>query len=51
VTRARFRPLVTGGALAAATVAVALASPRSAHADRHELTLAVRPTRGSAKIS
>lgn len=48
MTRARVRHLATGGALAAATVALA---PRSAHADRYEATLAVRPTWGSARIS
>lgn len=42
------RLLVTGAALAGA--AVTLASPRAAHADRYEVTLAIRPTRGSARI-
>lgn len=46
-----FRPLVIGGVLAAATIALALTSPQSAHADRYEVTLAIRPTRGSARIS
>jgi len=51
VTLAGVHHLVTGDALAAATVALALASPRSAHADRHEVTLSIRPLRGSARIS
>jgi hypothetical protein len=51
VTRARVRPPGAGGALAAAAAALAFAAPRSAQADRHELTLAVRPARGSARIS
>jgi len=42
---ARPRLLVTGAALA-----LALASPRPAHADRYEATLAIRPTRGAARI-
>jgi hypothetical protein len=45
---ARPRLLVTGAALTGA--AVALASPRPAHADRYEATLAIRPTRGWARI-
>jgi len=50
VTRTGFRPLVTGGSLAAATFALALTSPRPARADRYEATLAIRPTRASARI-
>jgi len=48
VTGARVRRLVASTALAGA--ALALSSPRPAHADRHEATLAVRPTRGTARL-
>ena len=37
--------------LAAATLALALAPGLPAHADRHELTIGMRPTRGSARIA
>ena len=48
MTRAHFRHRATGAALAGA--ALALAAPRSALADRYETTLAIRPTRGTARI-
>lgn len=50
--RARFRALGSGAAGAAALTGAVLwlASPGPAHADRYEATLAIRPTRGSARI-
>jgi hypothetical protein len=44
----RLRHLVTGTAIGAA---LGWTSPRPAHADRYEATLAIRPTKGSAVIS
>lgn len=48
MTLARFRHLAVAAALAVA--GSMLASPRQARADRYEATLAIRPTRGSARI-
>lgn len=39
-----------GGLLATAVLALVLAAPGTAYADRHEVTLAIRPTLGSARI-
>jgi hypothetical protein len=48
VTLVRFRPLAAIAALAGA--GGVLVSPRPACADRHEATLSIRPTKGSARI-